>query len=61
MDGGNSVYILFLTRKKLQNTENGLKKIPTLGTGEIMQSGDTCTRDGWRKISLHSIPDPKNL
>jgi len=26
-----------------------------------MQSGDTCTRDGWRKISLHSFPDPKNL
>ena len=24
-----------------------------------MQSGNTCTRDGWRKISLHSFPDPK--
>jgi hypothetical protein len=26
-----------------------------------MQRGDTCTRDGWRKISLHSFPDPKKL
>jgi hypothetical protein len=26
-----------------------------------MQSGDTCTRDRWRKISLHSFRDPKKL
>ena len=53
------------TGNKCENASRGCdtqkKKIPTVGVGEVMQSGDICTRGGWRKINLHSFPDPKKL
>jgi hypothetical protein len=32
-----------------------------VAVGEVVQSGDTCRRDGWRKINLHSFLDPTKL
>jgi len=54
------------TGNKYENESRGYdtqnkKKKWKVGVGEIMQSGDTYRRDGWRKFSLHSFPDPTKL